>query len=98
MVSDHSDLQLENSSEQSPEVDNRALMQEARYEPAAVIPLKRDSSLLDWLERQGRLLPRDKQEETLSVSDVEEDDISGLIEDEDRDYDDIEDDFVEAEE
>ncbi|MDY6784909.1 MAG: DUF3134 family protein [Cyanobacteriota bacterium] len=63
-------------------------MQESRYEPASVIPLKRDSSLLDWLERKGRLIARDKQEDPRAASDVEEDDISGLIEDEDRDYDD----------
>ncbi|MDY7012155.1 MAG: DUF3134 domain-containing protein [Cyanobacteriota bacterium] len=98
MVSDNSELQLKNPSGESPPLHNRALVQESRYEPASVIPLKRDSSLLDWLERKGRLLPREKQEAARVASDVEEDDISGLIEEEDRDYDDFEEEeFAEAE-
>jgi hypothetical protein len=39
-----------------------SLRQEPRYEPAAVIPLKKDSSLLDWLEATGRLIKREPVE------------------------------------
>ena len=41
---------------------NPALSQEPRYEPAIVIPLKQQASLLDWLEANDRLLPREPQE------------------------------------
>jgi len=43
-------------------MENRALRQEPRHKPAAVIPLQRDASILDWLEGTGRLLARDNQE------------------------------------
>jgi len=41
---------------------NPSLRQESRYEPASVIPLKQDSSLLDWLEQNNRLMPREDAE------------------------------------
>ena len=41
---------------------NPALSQEPRYEPAIVIPLKQEASLLDWLKANDRLLPREPQE------------------------------------
>ncbi|HHP7230482.1 MAG TPA: DUF3134 domain-containing protein, partial [Xenococcaceae cyanobacterium] len=41
---------------------NPALSQEPRYEPAIVIPLKQEASLLDWLEANNRLIPREVQE------------------------------------
>ncbi len=41
---------------------NPSLRQEPRYEPASVIPLKQDSSLLDWLEANNRLMPREGME------------------------------------
>jgi hypothetical protein len=43
---------------------NPSLTQEPRYEPAAVLPLTQDSSLLDWLSATGRLIPRDREEGT----------------------------------
>lgn len=100
MESNNADLVKETATEESLPLQNRALLQESRYEPATVIPLKRGASLLDWLEQNGRLLPRDKQEEPRVVSELEDDDISGLMDDDDRDYDgaDDDDDFVDVEE
>ncbi len=43
-------------------MDNPSLSQEPRYEPATVIPLKQDISLLDWLEQNNRLMPRESLE------------------------------------
>jgi len=40
-------------------MNNPSLRQEPRYEPATVIPLKQDTSLLDWLEANNRLMPRE---------------------------------------
>lgn len=65
---------------------NPALTQEARYEPASVIPLKRDTSLLDWLQDTGRLLPRDQVEGEQMME--EEEEIDALIETEESDYED----------
>jgi hypothetical protein len=63
---------------------NPALHQEARYEPATVIPLKQDLSLLDWLERNGRLIPREEQE--VEATDEEEEELAELMEGESADY------------
>lgn len=47
----------------NPSVNNPSLRQEPRYEPASVIPLKQDGSLLDWLEANNRLMPREVESE-----------------------------------
>lgn len=70
---------------------NPALVQEARYEPAIVIPLKQEASLLDWLKANNRLIPREpvetekvKAEDDLDVlMDGEEDDFEDDTDDED---------------
>ncbi len=68
-----------------------AISQEPRYEPAAVIPVKRDSSIINWLEATNRLIYRE-QEETKRT--VEEDaEISDLI-DVDDNYDDDDEDLA----
>jgi Protein of unknown function (DUF3134) len=41
---------------------NPALRAQPREQPAAVIPLQRDASILDWLENTGRMLARDTSE------------------------------------
>ncbi len=62
---------------------NPSVRQEARYEPASVIPLKTNSSIIEWLRNSGRMMPRDKEEGEKDVVLIEEDiDISGLIDDE----------------
>lgn len=43
-------------------VYNPSLREEPRNQRAAVIPLKQESSILDWLENTGRLLARDSND------------------------------------
>ncbi|MGK7937816.1 MAG: DUF3134 domain-containing protein [Xenococcaceae cyanobacterium] len=70
---------------------NPALNQEIRYEPASVIPLKQESSLLDWLKVNNRLIPREsKEKDSLdNAEDPEIDELMGNEEDfeEDSDFD-----------
>ncbi len=63
---------------------NSSLREQPRAQRAAVIPLRNDTSLLDWLESSGRLIPRDTQEPEY---DLEEEEIAGLIDVEDAPYD-----------
>ena len=66
---------------------NESLRKEPRYEPAAVIPVTRHTSLLDWLHETNRIIPREKEEaqrEPLN-DDV---DISELMDVDDNSYDD----------
>ncbi len=71
-----------------------AISQEARYEPAAVIPVKQDSSIINWLEATNRLIYREQEE---TKGQVEEDaEISDLI-DVDDNYDEEEDIDLESE-
>ena len=71
---------------------NPSLTQESRYEPAAVLPLTQDSSLLDWLSTTGRLIPRDRGEgeglrqEDLEIAELMDVD-SNIYEDEDLELD-----------
>lgn len=37
-------------------LSNPALHEEPRHQPAAIIPLKQEESLLDWLQSSGRLV------------------------------------------
>lgn len=64
---------------------NPSLRQEPRYEPAVVIPVKYDSSILDWLKANDRLIPRDGEDLKSSLKEDEE--ISELM-DVDDSYDD----------
>jgi Protein of unknown function (DUF3134) len=66
---------------------NPALRKEKRYEPALVIPLKQDGSLLDWLEANNRIIYREeKEEKILPLGMPEDEEISDLIEGEDDDF------------
>ncbi|MCW6035925.1 DUF3134 domain-containing protein [Spirulina subsalsa FACHB-351] len=78
-------------------MQNPALRQEPRYEPASVIPLKRDGSLLDWLEKEGRLLPREPLEDVFEEEDSDEE-IAELMDVDDRDFDDDDDDLIDLDE
>ncbi|TVQ62415.1 MAG: DUF3134 domain-containing protein [Spirulina sp. DLM2.Bin59] len=73
-------------------MQNPALRQEARYEPASVIPLKRGESLLHWLESNGRLMPREGVVEDDLPDDAEEE-IADLMDVEAEDDDDLSDDL-----
>lgn len=68
---------------------NPALVQEPRYEPAIVIPLKQEASLLDWLKANNRLIPRESTEIDKVKAD---DDLDVLMDGEDDDFDDDADD------
>ncbi|MDQ2100029.1 MAG: DUF3134 domain-containing protein [Tychonema bourrellyi B0820] len=66
---------------------NPSLRQIPRHLPADVIPLKQQSSLLDWLESNNRLIARDVQEPDY----LHEEEISELMAVDDNPYDDLED-------
>jgi Protein of unknown function (DUF3134) len=71
---------------------NSPLREAPRNQRASVIPLKQESSLLDWLHSNGRLIARDVHEPDFSEEEEEiseflggEDGIGDL--DDDDDYD-----------
>lgn len=73
---------------------NPALNQEPRYEPAIVIPLKQEASLIDWLKANNRLIARESLEkDNYNGDDPEIDELMGGEEDfeEDDDFEDVED-------
>lgn len=65
---------------------NPSLREDPIDQPAAVIPTKHDTSILDWLESTGRLLARDE----VPAQDYSEEgeDIDGLIATDEIGYDD----------
>ncbi len=67
---------------------NPSLREEPREQLAEVIPLKQETSLLDWLEATDRLLARQSEEDAF-VEDEEE--ISELMGVDDSTYDDDDD-------
>jgi len=76
---------------------NSSLREEPRSARAAVIPSRNETSLLDWLQSNNRLIARDQQEPEYLLE--EEEEISGLMDVDDVTYDiDDDDDLVELEE
>jgi uncharacterized protein YjcR len=73
------------------EIRNPSLSQKPRYEIADVIPLQHETSILDWLERSGRMLDRTSETDE-SLLDSEEE-IAELIENDGK-YDDDDDDDI----
>ncbi|MEA5470315.1 DUF3134 domain-containing protein [Spirulina sp. 06S082] len=65
---------------------NPALRQEPRFEPAAVIPLKQEDSMLTWLESEGRLIPRETK--NTALTEEEDPEMDTLMSIDDRDDDD----------
>ncbi|MEL7223907.1 MAG: DUF3134 domain-containing protein [Cyanobacteria bacterium P01_D01_bin.36] len=64
---------------------NPSVRQIPRENPADVIPLQRDSSILNWLEGTGRLIPREPID---SVGDEPEpEELADLMGNEDKDDD-----------
>lgn len=55
---------------------NSPLREAPRNQRAAVIPLKQETSLLDWLQSSGRLISRDIQE---SERKEDKEDITDII-------------------
>ncbi len=78
--------------------NNPALKQQLRSEPAPVIAVQRNTSILEWLEGQGRLIDRDERDPAVSALDqpnleeeLFEDDNSYQEEDDSDDSDDSDD-------
>jgi hypothetical protein len=67
---------------------NPSLREEPREQLADVIPVRQETSLLDWLEANNRLLAREAQDEAF-LEDEEE--ISELMGVDDSTYDDDDD-------
>jgi hypothetical protein len=55
---------------------NSPLREEPREQQASVIPLKQESSLIDWLQANGRLIARDGVQEPDPIGEIEEGDSS----------------------
>jgi Protein of unknown function (DUF3134) len=75
---------------------NSPLREEPRNQRAAVIPLKQETSLIDWLQSSGRIISRDVHEPDFRD---EEEEISEFLGGEDgiADFDDDDDDVTIAE-
>lgn len=69
-------------------MENPALRQEPRSEPAAVIPIKQRSSLIDWLEANNRIIPREELEEEAKADVMAENEDFELLDPDDRSYSD----------
>lgn len=71
---------------------NPSLREQPLDQPAAVIPLKHESSILDWLESTGRLLARDEANlEAAGYLDEADEEISDLMGSDDVGFDDDDD-------
>lgn len=70
---------------------NPSLREQPIEEPAAVIPVQQESSILDWLEASGRLLARDDQDFG-GYLDENDEEITDLMGGDEIGYDDIDDD------
>ncbi|HAX80884.1 MAG TPA: hypothetical protein DCY88_34875 [Cyanobacteria bacterium UBA11372] len=69
---------------------NPSLREQPLDQPAAVIPQKHESSILDWLESTGRLLARDESNPA-AVYDEADEEISDLMGADDVGFDDDDD-------
>ncbi|TAF07777.1 MAG: DUF3134 domain-containing protein [Nostocales cyanobacterium] len=56
---------------------NSPLQEHPRNQRATVIPLKQESSMLDWLQFSGRLIARDLNDSTYSTPEAEISDFLG---------------------
>lgn len=65
-------------------MENPALRQVSRNQPAPVIPVQQNASILSWLENSGRLLARESTD--VDFGDNEEE-INALMAGEDNSYD-----------
>jgi hypothetical protein len=72
-------------------MSNPSLREEPREQLADVIPVKQETSLLDWLETNGRLVARDVEDDSY-LEDEEE--ISELMGVDDSAFDDDDDDMA----
>ena len=70
---------------------NPSLREQPLDQPAAVIPQKHESSILDWLESTGRLLARDEVLVEAGYLDEADEEISDLMGADDVGFDDDDD-------
>ena len=42
---------------------NPSLSEQPRHRLAAVLPIRKDTSIIKWLEQTGRMLPREKEDD-----------------------------------
>lgn len=73
------------------EIRNPSLTEKPRYEIADVIPLHYETSILDWLEKSGRLMDRTSDNDDVLLDPEEE--IAELIENDGK-YDDDDDEDI----
>lgn len=68
---------------------NNSLREEPREQLAEVIPVRQETSLLDWLEANNRLIARDVQDDSFLDDEEEISDLIGVddgaIDDDDSD-------------
>ena len=64
--------------------NNPALKQQPRYQPAPVIAVQRNTSILEWLEAQGRLIERDDRDPAVSA--LDQPNVEDELFEDDRDY------------
>lgn len=73
---------------------NPSLREEPRDQLADVIPLKQESSILDWLETNGRLVAREGHEDDYLDDEEEISELMGVDDGGYDDDDDLDDDLV----
>lgn len=71
---------------------NPSLREQPRNQNAQIIPSRQQSSILDWLEETGRLIPREPTERELLLDEEEMEEINELMSNDSSDYFEDEDD------
>lgn len=75
---------------------NPSLREEPREQLADVIPVKQETSLLDWLEANNRLLAREVQDDPFREDEQEISELMGVDDSAYDDDDDLDDDLDDA--
>jgi hypothetical protein len=75
---------------------NPSLREEPREQLADVIPVKQETSLLDWLEANNRLLAREVQDDPFLEDEQEISELMGVDDSAYDDDDDLDDDLDDA--
>lgn len=74
-------------------MNNPSLREEPREQLADVIPIKQETSLLDWLETNNRLLARDSDDQSFLDDEEEITELMGVDDSSFDDDDDLDDDI-----
>ena len=74
-------------------MNNPSLREEPREQLADVIPIKQETSLLDWLETNNRLLARDSDDQSFLDDEEEITELMGVDDSSYDDDDDVDDDI-----